>query len=96
MTEATLTQIIVPSCPPPLHPVSPGPSIVIECLQAAANGNYSGPASTTVVGGLTLHRSGDSTWLQGAGWEGVVYVAGGPRALGQAMIATVQPTGRSC
>jgi hypothetical protein len=99
VTEATLTQVLAPPCPPPLpHRPPDGPSIVIECLQAAANGSYSGSPSTTVVGGLTLSRDGGSTWLHGHGWEAVVYVAGnlGPHGLGQAMLATVQPTGRSC
>jgi hypothetical protein len=77
------------------RPAPTPPAVVIECLLAAANGNYSGPASTTVVGSYTLHHSGNLTWLQGPGWEGVVY-ASGPDAFTRAMLATVLPTGRSC
>jgi hypothetical protein len=77
--------------------VPDGPAILLECLRAAANGEFSGPATTTVVRGLTLSRHSGSAWLQGAGWEGVVSLEGNfKHGFGQQVLASVQPTHDPC
>jgi hypothetical protein len=98
VTEATLTQIMVAGCPYETVPERAGPAIVIECLQATANGEFSGPATTTVVRGLTLSRNSDTAWLQGRGWEAVVYLGGNYKShgFGQQVLRSVQPTDKPC
>jgi hypothetical protein len=72
------------------------PAIVIECLKGSAM--IRGDAATTpttMVRGVALHRSGNSLWLRGSGWDESVAVWG-PRDGAEATLATVQPTGGSC
>jgi hypothetical protein len=98
VSEYTLTRVTASSCPAEIGDVATVAAIAIECLRGAANGLYSGAATTTVVRGATLSRSGTLVSFQGASWEGVVTLADNfaPASLGRAILATVEPTGRPC
>jgi hypothetical protein len=98
VSEYTLTRVTASNCPAEIGDVPTVAAIAIECLRGAANGLYSGSATSTVVRGTTLARSGTLVWLQGASWEGVVTLADNfaPASLGRAILATVEPTGRPC
>jgi hypothetical protein len=69
---------------------------VIECLIGQANGLYSG-LPTTVINGQPVGHTGDLVYLQGNGFEGVVYLPGsfGP-PLAHDVLSTVIPTGKPC
>ena len=107
VTEWTQTQLVPQSCPamPSRTNGAPAaPGVQISCVRAEAlrvelelsrDKRITGSTSTTVVRGRTLVRGADSIWLRGPGWAAAV-AAAGPRGLVQAMLATVQPTGRAC
>jgi hypothetical protein len=98
VSEYTVTRVTASSCPAESGDVPTVAAIAIECLRGAANGLYSGSATTTVVRGATLSRIDTRVWLQSGSWEGVVFLAEnfGPASLGRAILATVEPTGRPC
>ncbi len=93
VTEYTATTVEVSSCPDTSGNDSV-PAVSIECLRGAANGLFSGSA-TTIAGRATLHHSGVVVWLRGRGWEGVVTLPDNA-TLGRVMLATVKPTGKPC
>ena len=79
---------------------SPGPSRVIAlgCLIGPAMGEFGSPSQTTRVQGRLLHRSDTEITYPGSGWKAVFLLLPGfsPTGLGEEIMSTVKPTGRSC
>jgi hypothetical protein len=94
VSEYTVTTVEFSSCPGVRVDTS-DPAVSIQCLRGAADGLFSGSATTTVVDGATLHHSGRFVWLQGRGWEGVVILPNNA-SLSRAMLPTVEPSGSPC
>jgi hypothetical protein len=95
VSEYTVTTVEVSNCPDIPANTSTPPAISIECLRGAANGLFSGSATTTVAGRTTLHHNGLVVWLPGRGWEGAVVLPNNA-TLGRVMLATVEPTVKPC
>lgn len=79
---------------------SPGPSRVIAlgCLLGPARRAFGSPPQTIRVQRKTFHRSSTEVTLEGSDWEAVFLLLPGflPSGLGQQILNTVKPTGRSC
>ena len=74
--------------------------IALGCLTGQALGQFAigSSSETTFVGGHLLRRSSTQVSLKGHDWEAIFLLLPGfsPSALGQQILATVKPTGRSC
>lgn len=71
VSEYTTTTLTESSCPSEhAGPPWPPTAVAIACFGAKANGVFGGSATTMIVHGTTLSRSGDVVWLQGRSSEG--------------------------
>lgn len=74
--------------------------IALGCLTGEAIGQFpiGSPSETTVDGGRLIRKSATQASLRGDGWEARFLLLQGfsPPSLGQEILSTVKPTGRSC
>jgi hypothetical protein len=97
VTEVRLSSVTESACPANIGRGTVR-AVVIECLVGRAHALFSGGPVIRVVNGQALRQGGDGIYLQQAEAEGVVSLATGfaSESLGNQILASVTPTGKSC